>query len=32
MSNPEVKRQLLDIARAYEQLAKLAGSKKIAGH
>jgi len=32
MPNSEAKRQLLDIASAYEQLARLAGSKKIVGY
>jgi hypothetical protein len=31
MSNPEDKRDLLDIARAYEQLAELAVGKKLFG-
>jgi hypothetical protein len=29
MFNPEAKRQLLEIARAFEQLAKLAEAKKL---
>jgi len=31
ISNPEDKGDLLDIARAYDQLAELAASKKILG-
>jgi len=31
MSSPEDKRQLLDIATAYERLANLAAGKKILG-
>jgi hypothetical protein len=31
MSSPEDKRDLMDIARAYEQLAELAAAKKLLG-